>query len=140
MQRLAPALETCRSARSGGCAYRPWWHVPAGGVARLCQGVCVDEDLWNAYDGMGVSFQQHAADRACNAALRRSGHSAWTPRGSPEVSGLVTRASHSCPCVGNSMSKPCSSRSWGNAFPMRGCAGRTHNLSFRPHMAGSAMS
>jgi SAM-dependent methyltransferase len=41
--------------------------VPPGGVAGVCQGVCVDEDLWDAYDRMGVSFQQHAADSAFNA-------------------------------------------------------------------------
>jgi len=33
----------------------------------LCHGVCVDEDLWDAYDRMGVSFEQHAADSAYNA-------------------------------------------------------------------------
>ena len=33
----------------------------------MCHGVCVDEDLWDAYDRMGVSFQQHAADSAANA-------------------------------------------------------------------------
>ena len=60
--------------------------VPAEGVARLtcratpvvalarpvgggdvCHGVCVGEDLWDAYDRMGLSFQQHAADSAYNA-------------------------------------------------------------------------
>ena len=35
--------------------------------ALACHGVCVDEDLWDAYDRMGVSFQQHAADSAFNA-------------------------------------------------------------------------
>lgn len=41
--------------------------MPPGGVASLCQGGCVDEDLWDAYDRMGVSFAQHAADSAFNA-------------------------------------------------------------------------
>jgi SAM-dependent methyltransferase len=36
-------------------------------VANLCHGVCVGEDLWDAYDKMGRSFQQHAADSAANA-------------------------------------------------------------------------
>jgi SAM-dependent methyltransferase len=36
---------------------------PAG----LCHGVCVGENLWNAYDKMGLSFRQHAADSAYNA-------------------------------------------------------------------------
>ena len=39
---------------------------PAG-IAGVCHGVCVDEDLWDAYDQMGLSFQQHAADSAYNA-------------------------------------------------------------------------
>jgi ubiquinone/menaquinone biosynthesis C-methylase UbiE len=33
----------------------------------VCLGVCVGEDLWDAYDRMGLSFQQHAADSADNA-------------------------------------------------------------------------
>jgi 2-polyprenyl-3-methyl-5-hydroxy-6-metoxy-1,4-benzoquinol methylase len=33
----------------------------------VCHGVCVGEDLWDAYDRMGLSFQQHAADSAFNA-------------------------------------------------------------------------
>lgn len=33
----------------------------------MCHGVGVGEDLWAAYDRMGVSFQQHAADSAYNA-------------------------------------------------------------------------
>jgi SAM-dependent methyltransferase len=33
----------------------------------VCHGVCVGEDLWDAYDGMGLSFQQHATDSAFNA-------------------------------------------------------------------------
>ena len=33
----------------------------------MCHGVCVDEDLWDAYDRMGLSFQEHAADSAYNA-------------------------------------------------------------------------
>jgi hypothetical protein len=37
------------------------------GVADVCHRVCVDEDLWDAYDRMGPSFQQHAADSAYNA-------------------------------------------------------------------------
>ena len=45
--------------------------VPAlvwpAGVASVCHRVCVDEDLWDAYDKMGLSFQQHAADSAYNA-------------------------------------------------------------------------
>lgn len=32
-----------------------------------CHGVGVDEDLWDAYDRMGLSFHQHAADSAYNA-------------------------------------------------------------------------
>lgn len=36
-------------------------------VAGVCHCVCVDEDLWDAYDRMGVSFQQHAAGSAANA-------------------------------------------------------------------------
>ena len=36
-------------------------------LAGMCHGVCVDEDLWDAYDRMGLSFQQHAADSAANA-------------------------------------------------------------------------
>jgi ubiquinone/menaquinone biosynthesis C-methylase UbiE len=39
---------------------------PAG-VANLCHGVGVGEDLWDAYDKMGLGFQQHAADSAANA-------------------------------------------------------------------------
>jgi SAM-dependent methyltransferase len=39
---------------------------PAG-AADVCHGVCVGEDLWDAYDRMGLSFQQHAADSAYNA-------------------------------------------------------------------------
>jgi hypothetical protein len=38
------------------------------GVAGLCHGDCMDEEgLWDAYDRMGLSFQQHAADSAYNA-------------------------------------------------------------------------
>jgi len=37
------------------------------GLCRVCHCVCVDEDLWDAYDKMGLSFQQHAADSAYNA-------------------------------------------------------------------------
>jgi SAM-dependent methyltransferase len=38
------------------------------GVAGLCHGVCMDEGgLWDAYDRMGPSFRQHAADSAYNA-------------------------------------------------------------------------
>ena len=37
------------------------------GVAGVCHGVFVGEDLWDAYDRMGLSFQQHAADSAYNA-------------------------------------------------------------------------
>lgn len=29
--------------------------------AGVCHGVGVDEDLWDAYDRMGLSFHQHAA-------------------------------------------------------------------------------
>jgi SAM-dependent methyltransferase len=35
--------------------------------AGVCDGVGVDEGLWDAYDRLGVSFQQHAADSAYNA-------------------------------------------------------------------------
>jgi len=41
--------------------------VSPGRVAGVCHGVGVDEDLWDAYDRMGVSFQQHAAGSAFNA-------------------------------------------------------------------------
>jgi SAM-dependent methyltransferase len=37
------------------------------GVAGVCHGVWVDEDLWDAYDKMGLSYRQHAADSAYNA-------------------------------------------------------------------------
>jgi SAM-dependent methyltransferase len=37
------------------------------GVAGLCRGVGVGEDLWDSYDGMGLSFQQHAGGSAYNA-------------------------------------------------------------------------
>ena len=33
----------------------------------MCHGVWVGEDLWDAYDQMGLSFQQHAEDSAYNA-------------------------------------------------------------------------
>ena len=33
----------------------------------MCHGVWVGEDLWDAYDRMGLSFEQHAADSAYNA-------------------------------------------------------------------------
>src|SRR6202034_72539 len=33
----------------------------------MCHGVWVGEDLWDAYDRMGLSFQQHAADSPYNA-------------------------------------------------------------------------
>jgi SAM-dependent methyltransferase len=36
-------------------------------VAGVCHGVCVGEDLWDAYDRTGLSFLQHAADSAHNA-------------------------------------------------------------------------
>jgi ubiquinone/menaquinone biosynthesis C-methylase UbiE len=39
---------------------------PAG-VAGVCHGVGVGEDLWDAYDKMGRGFEQHAADSAANA-------------------------------------------------------------------------
>ena len=42
----------------------PWLWADA---ITLCHGVCVGEDLWDAYDSMGLSFQQHAADSAYNA-------------------------------------------------------------------------
>jgi SAM-dependent methyltransferase len=40
--------------------------MPAA-VAGVCHGVDVGEDLWDAYDKMGRSFAQHAADSAFNA-------------------------------------------------------------------------
>jgi len=46
-------------ARDGGIA--------AGRRCRACVMVCVGEDLWGAYDRMGLSFQLHAADSAYNA-------------------------------------------------------------------------
>jgi ubiquinone/menaquinone biosynthesis C-methylase UbiE len=42
----------------------PWLWADA---ITLCHGVCVGEELWDAYDRMGLSFQQHAADSAYNA-------------------------------------------------------------------------
>src|ERR1700748_3644333 len=57
--RLALVRKTCVQGTSGRVA-RNW-------VAGVCHGVCVDEDLWDAYDQMGLSFQQHAADSAYNA-------------------------------------------------------------------------
>jgi ubiquinone/menaquinone biosynthesis C-methylase UbiE len=42
-----------------------WLGQPA--LPGVCHGVCVGEDLWDAYDRMGLSFQQHAADSAYNA-------------------------------------------------------------------------
>jgi SAM-dependent methyltransferase len=41
--------------------------VRPAGAAGVCHGLCVSEDLWAAYDRMGLSFQQHAADSAYNA-------------------------------------------------------------------------
>jgi SAM-dependent methyltransferase len=41
--------------------------VRPAGAAGVCHGLCVSEDLWTAYDRMGLSFQQHAADSAYNA-------------------------------------------------------------------------
>jgi ubiquinone/menaquinone biosynthesis C-methylase UbiE len=38
--------------------------IPAVGV---CHRVCVSENLWAAYERMGLSFQQHAVDSAYNA-------------------------------------------------------------------------
>ena len=38
-----------------------------GRRCRVWHGVWVDEDLWDAYDAMGLGFQQHAADSAYNA-------------------------------------------------------------------------
>jgi SAM-dependent methyltransferase len=43
---------------------------PGGALARatgLCHGVGVGEDLWDAYDRMGLGFQQHAAGSAYHA-------------------------------------------------------------------------
>jgi ubiquinone/menaquinone biosynthesis C-methylase UbiE len=37
------------------------------GAVGVCHGVCVDENLWGAYDTMGLGFQQHAADSPYNA-------------------------------------------------------------------------
>jgi SAM-dependent methyltransferase len=37
------------------------------GIAGVWHGVCMDEGLWGAYDRMGLSFQEHAADSAYNA-------------------------------------------------------------------------
>jgi 2-polyprenyl-3-methyl-5-hydroxy-6-metoxy-1,4-benzoquinol methylase len=39
----------------------------ASGGPDVCHGVWVGEDLWDAYDRMGLSFEQHAADSAANA-------------------------------------------------------------------------
>jgi ubiquinone/menaquinone biosynthesis C-methylase UbiE len=41
--------------------------VPASRVAGVCDRAGVDDDLWDAYDRMGLSFAQHAADSAYNA-------------------------------------------------------------------------
>jgi hypothetical protein len=59
----------------------------------VCHGVCVSEDLWDAYDRMGLSFQQHAADSAFNAHYDRPavlaalgpspGGRSWTPPAAP---------------------------------------------------------
>jgi hypothetical protein len=38
-----------------------------GLASRRFHGVCVGEDLWDAYDKMGRSFQRHAVDSAANA-------------------------------------------------------------------------
>ena len=32
-----------------------------------CHGGWADEDLWDAYDKMGLGFWQHAVDSECNA-------------------------------------------------------------------------
>jgi Methyltransferase domain len=58
--RLALVRKTCVQGTGGRAD-------PAGRVAGVCHGVCVDEDLWDAYDQMGLSFWQHAADSAYNA-------------------------------------------------------------------------
>src|SRR5215469_6458491 len=44
-----------------------WRWLGQLGVAGVCHGVCVGENLWDAYDKMGLDFQQHAADSAYNA-------------------------------------------------------------------------
>ena len=46
-----------------------WCRLACRGVvfAGICDGAGVDEDLWDAYDRMGVSFEQHAVDSAYNA-------------------------------------------------------------------------
>ena len=41
--------------------------MPPVGIADVCHAVLMDEDLWAAYDRMGLSFQEHAADGAFNA-------------------------------------------------------------------------
>ncbi len=51
-------------ARAGNSVPALAW--PAG-VVGMCHRVWVDEDLWDVYDKMGLSFQQHAADSAYNA-------------------------------------------------------------------------
>lgn len=50
-------------------AEHPWLVTVAwpAAVAGVCHGVRVGEELWDAYDKMGLSFQQHAADSAANA-------------------------------------------------------------------------
>ena len=41
--------------------------LAASRYRRVCHAVLMDEDLWAAYDRMGLSFQEHAADGAFNA-------------------------------------------------------------------------
>src|SRR5690349_10382288 len=36
-------------------------------IVGICHGWCMSEGLWEAYDRMGLSFQEHAADSAFNA-------------------------------------------------------------------------
>jgi len=45
---------------------RAGW-LAAGRRAGVCDGAGVEEDLWDAYDRMGMSFARHAADSAYNA-------------------------------------------------------------------------
>jgi SAM-dependent methyltransferase len=48
-------------------AYRGCRPDETGRALPVCHGAVVDEELWDAYDSMGVHFRQHAADSAYNA-------------------------------------------------------------------------
>ena len=68
---LRPRISACGHVRGVGRPISKWpssaTDAEGGRRCRLCHGVCVDEHLWDAYDRMGVSFAEHAADSAYNA-------------------------------------------------------------------------